>query len=83
MLKVGKKLQRILYPEQVDIILNKAKENDIYEWLYYMICLWTGARHAEAEGTDWIRINLEHEQIKLIGKGNNERVGLKSRAGTI
>ena len=74
MLPVGKKLPRILYPDQVDKILAKAKEENISEWLYYMLILWTGARRAEAEGADWSRISLDHDNIRLIGKGNYERV---------
>jgi site-specific recombinase XerD len=74
MVPVGKKLPRILYPEQIDMLLVKAKEKDIYEWLYYMLLLWTGARRAEADGADWCRINLKHDHIKFIGKGNHERM---------
>jgi site-specific recombinase XerD len=74
MVPVGKKLPHILYPEQVDMILAKAKERDVYEWLYYMVLLWTGARRAEADGADWSRISLKHDHIKFVGKGNHERM---------
>ncbi|MDD5292578.1 MAG: tyrosine-type recombinase/integrase, partial [Candidatus Omnitrophica bacterium] len=74
MLKVGKKLPKIMYPAQVNALLSKTKEEDINEWLYYMICIWTGARREEAAGVDWIRISLERERITLIGKGRHERV---------
>jgi len=73
MLPVGKQIPRILYPEQIDQLLAKAKENDVHEWLYYMLILWTGARREEAAGADWVRISLVHDHIKLIGKGNRER----------
>ena len=74
MVPFGKKLPHILSPEQVDMILAKAKEININEWLYYMILLWTGARRAEAEGADWSRISLKNGYIKFIGKGNYERI---------
>jgi integrase len=74
MVPVGKKLPHILFPEQVDMIMSKAKETNINEWLYYMILLWTGARRAEAEGADWSRISLKNDHIKFIGKGNYERI---------
>lgn len=73
MLPVGKRLLKILYPAQIDQLLNKAKEGDVNEWLYYMLILWTGARREEAAGADWSRINLEHDTIHFIGKGNHER----------
>lgn len=74
MVPVGKKLPHILSPDQVDMILAKAKETNINEWLYYMILLWTGARRAEAEGVDWSRISLKNDYVKFIGKGNYERI---------
>lgn len=74
MLPVGKKIPRILYPKQIDQLLLKAKENDVYEWLFYTLILWTGARREEAAGADWFRISLDREEITLLGKGNRERV---------
>ena len=74
MMPVGKKLPKIMYPKQIDQLLIKAKENDVYEWLFYTLILWTGARREEAAGADWCRISLTHAQIKFIGKGNRERM---------
>jgi integrase/recombinase XerD len=74
MLKVGKRLPKIMYPDQVDLLLVNTKADDIMEWLYYMICLWTGARREEAAGANWARISIDRSEIRLIGKGDNERV---------
>jgi site-specific recombinase XerD len=74
MLPVGKKLPKIMYPKQIDQLLLKAKENNLYEWLFYTLILWTGARREEAAGADWCRIRLKDSQIKFIGKGNRERM---------
>lgn len=74
MLKVGKRLPKIMYPGQVDALLTATKADDVMEWLYYMVCLWTGARREEAATVDWFRISLERDEMALIGKGDNERV---------
>lgn len=73
MMKVPKKLPAIMYPDQVDELLETTKADDIMEWLYYMICFWTGARRAEAASADWFRIKLDREEITFIGKGGHER----------
>jgi site-specific recombinase XerD len=73
MMKVGKRLPKIMYPGQVDTFLANTKKEDIKEWLFYMICFWTGARRAEAASADWFRISLDRDEITLIGKGNHER----------
>jgi site-specific recombinase XerD len=73
MLRAPKKLPKIMYPDQVDELLEKTKADDIMEWLYYMICFWTGARRAEAASANWFRISLVRDEMTLIGKGDHER----------
>ncbi len=74
MVPVGKRLPKILYPEQIEKVLAKAKEDDPIEWLYYMLLLWTGARREEAARADWSRISLVHDHIKYVGKADRERM---------
>ncbi|MEN6375560.1 MAG: site-specific integrase [Smithella sp.] len=72
-LPLGKTLPKILLPHQLNAILDKTKEEDVHEWLFYMISVWTGARRKEAAGANWTRINLDNNYIKFIGKGKRER----------
>lgn len=74
MVPVGDALPHALIPEQIKLLLDKAKEIDIALWRYLMVCLWTGARRSEVLGLTWQAINLDKKQCRVIGKGNRERI---------
>jgi site-specific recombinase XerD len=74
LVKVGDSLPHVLSPEQIQALLETAKEADIDLWRYFMACLWTGARRSEVLGLTWQAISIQKRQCTVTGKGNRERI---------
>ena len=67
---------RVLAVEDIEKIMNKAREIDIELWRYFYFCLWTGARRREAAGLFWPEIRLDREECTLNGKTGPRTVPL-------
>lgn len=75
MVPANDELPRVLTPEQIKTILEKAKEKDIWFWRYLTFLLWTGARRREALNIEWQNINLSKCNCLLTKtKGKKDRV---------
>lgn len=79
--KRGKSLPKFLTENEIDQILNNIKietpagyrNRTILELLYA-----TGMRISELSGLNFRDLNLENNEIKVLGKGNKERIVLVS-----
>jgi len=74
MVKTGEALPRFMSPEQIQAILEKAKEADADLFRYIIFCLWTGARRSEAKNLQWQDVDIKNQVCKLTGKGDRERI---------
>ena len=67
-------LPRVLMPETINAIFNKAKATDVDFWRYLTFQLWTGCRRREGLSLDWPNCNLDAATAKVKGKGSKERL---------
>lgn len=84
MCRVEEKLPRVNPPEDLNKILNRAKELDIDLWRFFTFLLWTGCRRGEALGLKWQECRFWNEkgktkkadsgECKVKGKGGKERM---------
>ena len=73
----GDKIKRSLTEQQVERLLNKAKE---YQWEWYphiAVALYTGMRNGEIYALTWDKVNLEERKI-LVDSAWNKQDGFKS-----
>lgn len=67
-------LPRWIPPDRIDAILKKAAETDPAFYRYIVFQLWTGARRREGHYIEWPRIDFKARTVRLIGKGQAERL---------
>lgn len=71
MYKAKEALPRVLSPDHIKAIFEKAPADDLG---YYTFLLWTGCRRSEGLTLTWDRVNLERQVARVTGKGNKERI---------
>jgi len=71
MLKTADELPRLLMPDQIKTLLEKA-DPDFRRYLTFMI--WTGCRRKEGLSLEWQNVNLKKGYCKVTGKGSKERI---------
>lgn len=71
MLKTADELPRLLMPDQIKTLLEKA-DSDFRRYLTFMI--WTGCRRKEGLNLEWQNVNLDKGYCKVTGKGSKERI---------
>lgn len=67
-------LPRVLKPDEIDRLLETAKEKDPEIWRYLLFQLWTGARRTEGLRMEWQKIDFKARNCRLKGKGKRERL---------
>lgn len=67
-------LIRVLKPEEINLILKVAKEEDKEIWIYLLFQLWTGARRREGLGLTWQKIDFKARNCRIKGKDRRERI---------
>lgn len=71
MYRLGESLPRVLSPEQIKKIFDKAPADDLR---FYTFLLWTGCRRSEGLNLTWPDCHLDQQKAKVTGKGNKERI---------
>ena len=71
MYRLGESLPRVLSPEQIKAIFDKAPADDLR---FYTFLLWTGCRRSEGLNLTWPDCHLDQQKAKVTGKGNKERM---------
>lgn len=75
MCPTGKRLPRVLRPEQVQFLLMVAQEYREELWRHIMFSLWTGSRRSENLSLKWQNITWGTKPRAIVrGKGDKERV---------
>ncbi len=77
MLPAEQPLPHILTPEEIDVILGRAKKASLEFWRFLIFYLWTGCRRAEALTLTWQDCHLGPENPHVVlrkGKGKKHRV---------
>lgn len=74
--KKNRALPKVMREEQVEELLNTFTEDDQDQlWkTFFMLCYGSGLRVSECCGVKLQQINLEERQIRIVGKGNRERL---------
>lgn len=71
MYRLGVSLPRVLAPDQIKAIFEKAPADDLR---FYTFLLWTGCRRSEGLNLSWPDCHLDQQKAKVTGKGNKERM---------
>lgn len=74
--KVGRHLPKNIDAEQIDILLN-YQANDPLEWRDFAIMelmYSSGLRLSELQGLNLADLDLHNREVRIIGKGNKERI---------
>lgn len=72
--KDDRDLPRIILPEDIKKILEKALEKDADLWRLFTFYLWTATRRREGLGLEWPRVRLDRWTCIVRGKGGRERL---------
>ena len=81
--KLDKSLPRVLRADQATIVLDRARDNAqdatddplaTRDWAMAEVLFATGMRVAELTGTDIADVDFTHNVIRVLGKGNKQRV---------
>jgi integrase len=75
--RIGDKIKGVLTVQQMELLLNKAKELNC-EWYYHwVLACYTGMRNGELYALTWDKVDLENRQI-LVNCSWNNKDGFKS-----
>lgn len=75
--KIGKSLPKVIAEPLIQVILNMANENEIREFcekVMILILYASGLRSSELLSLKFNNVNFETKLIRVIGKGDKERV---------
>lgn len=72
--KDDRDLPRIILPEDIRKILEKAREKNADLWRLFTFYLWTATRRREGLGLEWPKIRLDRKTCIVRGKGGRERL---------
>lgn len=72
--KDDRELPRIILPDDIKKILEKAREKDAELWRLFTFLAWTGCRRREGLGLEWPRVRLDRRTCIVRGKGGRERL---------
>lgn len=74
--KEGQHLPRVMSEEQVELLLNKEDDSDYEKYIsaIYEMIYGSGLRASEACNLELNSLNIVEHNVKILGKGNKERI---------